>query len=66
MEERNYKNGIFQGKSIYYFSNGDIEERYYENGLVQGLAIYKFTNGEVSLRLYNYGSLILESFPENI
>ena len=44
-------------KSMYYFSNGEIEKRSYKNGILEGESILTYKNGDVERRVYNNGVL---------
>ena len=48
-------------KSMYYFSNGEIEKRSYKNGILEGESILTYKNGDVERRVYNNGVLEGES-----
>ena len=61
-----YKNGekeeiynINSGKnrSIYYFTNKDVEERNYKDGVLNGKSLFKFSNGNIEERNYKNGIL---------
>lgn len=45
------------GKSIYYFKNGEVEERTYKDGVLSGEAILLYPNGEKEKRTYNNNKL---------
>ena len=61
VEERNYEDGILNGKSLLKFSDGATEKRYYKDGILDGKAIYKNKNKE---KEYFYNNGIREEMPK--
>ena len=61
VEERNYEDGILNGKSLLNFFDGATEKRYYKDGILDGKAIYKNKNKE---KEYFYNNGIREEMPK--
>ena len=41
-----FKNGVYEGKGIYYYNNGDKYEGNFKNGVKEGKGIEYYNNGD--------------------
>ena len=62
--EGDWKNGLFEGKGIYYYINGDRYEGDFKNDKREGKGIYYYNSGYIYMK--GVGKVVLKKEKEQL
>lgn len=66
MKEADFKNGMSEGKGIYYYVNSDKFEGDWKNGKLEENGIFYYNNGDKQMYHYFKGNMIWKHFTFKI